>query len=184
MATVANRNIIIVGRGPASVRMTYDAVQRKTKKTEFTGIVDERVLGSTRINALTVVVATLEQIKALKEAGGMDADTTPTQIITLGMVVDMISDGTFKYWLKNGGKKSDGSDVHPKELEAWQAFSVLYAELFNDVTFKNVADLKLPRNPRFAISNDQRLLAEYAEKAWDAVKIAVPEIEECEGDSL
>lgn len=181
---MANRNIFIVGRSTAVVRLSYDAVARKANLKEFEGIVNETVKGVSRINCLAVVVATMEQLKAMKDAGDLAEDKTPTLIITLGMVTDMIADGTFKYWAKNGGVKSDGTAVDSKESEAWAAFAALYQELYMDVTFKNVSDVKLPKNPRYAISMEQRTLADYAEKAWDRVKITAPEVEEADGESL
>lgn len=178
------RNIIIVGRGNGLTRVTYDSTANKANAKDFTGVIDSRVGASTRINALSIVVLTMEQLFAKKEAGELDAEKYPTQIFTLGLVTDMIDNGTFKFWLKSGAK-SDGEAIHPDELELWAKFSELYVQMYTDLVFKNVSRLKLPKgNTRYAISNEDRILADYAEKAWDRVKIQVPDLVEEESEAL
>lgn len=177
---MANRNIVIVGRGNSVARISYDAVARKASAQDYNGIVATDVQGSTRINCLSVVVRTMEQL-AEKD---LSAETTPTLILTVGMVVDNINDGTFKYWVLGGGKKLSGDAVNDTELELWNRFAELYKELYLYVTFKNVADIKIPKNPRYAVSMEQRALNDYVEKAWDRIKVTAPEIEESDNEAL
>lgn len=178
------RHIIIVGRGNGLTRVSYDSTANKANAKDYTGVIDSMVASSTRINALSVIVLAMEQLLEKNVDGSLSAEKQPTQIFTLGQVTDMIDNGTFKYWLKNGGKKSDGEAVHADEIELWTRFSELYKELYLDITFKNVSKLKLPKNSRYAISNEDRILADYAAKAWDRVKIQVPELVEEESEAL
>jgi hypothetical protein len=177
---MADRNIVIVGRGDSVSRISYDAKARKASAQDYNGIVGADVKGSTRINCLSVVVRTMEQLKEKD----MSADTTPTLILTVGMVVDTINSGTFKYWVLDGGKKLSGDAVNETELELWNRFTELYKEMYLYITFKNVSDVKIPKNPRYAISMEQRALNEYVEKAWDRIKVTAPEIEETEDEAL
>lgn len=178
------RNIIIVGRGSEVARVTYDSVANKANAKDFTGVIPTTVAASTRINTLSIVVLTMEQLLAKKEAGELDSEKQPTQIVTVGLVTDMIDMGTFKYWLKSG-TKSDGTAVHPAELEMWAKFAELYVQMYTDITFKNVSKLKLPKgNTRYVISNEDRILADYAAKAWDRIQITAPELVEEESEAL
>ena len=177
---MANRNIVIVGRGNSVARISYDAVARKASAQDYNGIVAAEVKGSTRINCLSVIVRTMEQL-AEKD---LSEETNPTLILTVGMVVDMINDGTFKYWVLGGGKKLSGEEVNATEIELWNKFADLYKEMYLYVTFKNVADIKIPKNPKFAISMETRALNDYVEKAWDRIKITAPEIEETNDEAL
>ena len=178
---MANRNIIIVGRSESVARITYDTVARKASAQDYIGGgVPASVSGATRINCLNVVVRTMEQL-AEKD---LSEEVSPTLICTIGMVVDVINNGSFKYWLLGSGTKMNGESVNETELKLWERFAELYSQLYLFITFKNVSDLKIPKNTRYAISMEQRALAEYAEKAWDRVKVTAPEIEEVEGDAL
>lgn len=161
-------------------RISYDSQVRKATAQDYTGIVGADVKGSTRINCLSVVVRTMEQL-AEKD---LSNETAPTLILTVGMVVDSINDGTFKYWLLGGGKKMSGEEVNDTELELWARFAELYKELYMHVTFKDVASIRIPRNPKFAVSMEQRTLNDYIEKAWDRIKITAPEIEEGNDEAL
>jgi hypothetical protein len=177
---MANRNIVIVGRGDSVSRISYDATARKASAQDYNGIVGADVKGSTRINCLSVVVRTMEQLKEKD----LSKETAPTLILTIGMVVDSINDGTFKYWILGDGKKLSGDAVNETELELWNKFAELYKDMYLYVTFKNVSNVKIPKNPRYAISMEQRALNEYAEKAWDRIKVTAPEIEESEDEAL
>lgn len=177
------RNIIIVGRGSEVARVTYDSVANRANAKDFTGVIPSNVAAATRINTLSVVVLTMEQLLTKKQAGELEQEKHPTQIVTVGLVTDMIDMGTFKYWLKSGAK-SDGTAVHPAELEMWAKFAELYVQLYTDITFKNVSKLKLPKNTRYAISNEDRILADYAAKAWDRIQITAPELVEEESEAL
>lgn len=180
------RTIIIVARGNGMTRVSYDSTTNKANAGDFTGKIPMTVLGATRMNGLALVNSTLRKLKEMKDAGTLELETTPTLIWTLGMITDMIDNGTFKYWLKNGGKKNDGTPVHADEVILWNEFAELYTELYMDVTFKNVAKATIPTGrTRYPITQEQRTIAGFAEKAWDRVKIQVPELEEeSDGEAL
>lgn len=177
---MANRNIIVVGRGNSVTRISYDALEKKANAQDYNGVVTTEVTGSTRINCLAVVNRTMEQLTELD----LSKDTNPVLILTVGMVSDMVHNGTALYWIKNGGKKNDGTAVNAEEMGLWNRFYELYAQLLTNVVFKNVSDIKIPKNPRYAITMEQRVLNDYIEKAWDRVKVTAPEIEESEDEAL
>jgi len=175
------RNVIIVGRGNSISRLIYDPATQKASATDYTGLVNTEIKGSTRINCLSVLVRTLQQ---LSEKEGFLEETTPTVVYTVGMVADTINNGTFKHWLLGEGKKLNGEAVNESELELWQEFSRLYTELFSHIIIKNVADIRIPKNPRYAISMEQRILNDFVEKAWDRIKVTAPEIEESDDEAF
>jgi hypothetical protein len=174
------RTVIIVGRQNSVARIFYDSVARKASAVDYQSVVPEGTQGETRINNLAVVVRTLEQL----QEKGISEEKEPTMIYTVGMVVDSINKGTFKYWLKNGGKKLDGTAVNTEEMDLWTRFAELYKDMFVDVAFKDVKDGAIPKNPRFQVTKQQRIDAEYIQKAWDRVKVTTPEIDETEGEAI
>lgn len=177
---VMSRNIIVVGKGNSVARLIFDMETKKAKAIDYDGAVSSSVNGATRINNLAVVVRTMEQL-AEKD---MSENKTVTTFYTVGMVTDMIHRGTFKHWMLNDGKKADGSAVNETELDLWNRFAELYTQLYMHVTFKDVATAKLPRNPRYAISEEQRLLDGYVKSAWERIKPEEPEVLEADGEAF
>lgn len=173
-----SRRIFIVGRKDAVSRVSFDG--KSAKAQDYEAAVPASVEACTRINCLAVLTRTMEQLSTLD----LSKEHEPTVVYTIGMVADAISRGTFKYWLLNAGKKLSGEALNATEMELWTKFSGLYKDMFEHIIIKNVSDCTLPKNSKFTISQDQRLDAEYAEKAWDRVKVIVPEIEESESEAL
>jgi hypothetical protein len=174
---MSNLNLIIVGRGGEVCRVSNNPVKGTTKLLNYDPCVPANVTGANRINCLSIVVATLQQLKEAKMDEGKDIAT----IYTVGLVSDMIHNGTFKYWLNGGAKKLDGSDVDEHEIALWTEFVGLYKELFMNVNFKNVSSLNPPKNLRVRLTQDQIALNKLASMAWERVAPAEPVVEEAEG---
>lgn len=178
-----SKSIIIVGRNCAISRCVYDQAERKKMFIDYSSVVPSTTVGATRINALAVVNRTLTQIQEKLAAPGAVAGE-PTTIYTLGIVTDMIHNGTFKFWLANDGHKKDGSAVDPMEMELWREFSELYSALYNNICFKDVAKLKIQERPKYPISTEQRVLFQVLEETWKRVGSGVEEIESAEGEDF
>ena len=168
-----SRNIIIVGRGEQVTRMVTNG--KNAKAVDYSSVVSENVSGATRINCLAVLVRTLEQLKDKKDKDGLE---DVTNIYTISMVVDMVNRGTFKHWAQNSWKKNDGSNVNEVEKELWEKFSDLYIDLFWNVTIKDASTARVPRNPRYQVTQEQRALDFYVRSAWDRVKPVEPTVSE------
>ena len=175
-----SRNVIVVGKGSSVSRLVFDMETKKAKAVDYDHAVASTVTGAVRINALAVVVRTMEQLQEKIQAG----ENSVTTIYTLGMVTDMIHRGTFKHWILNDGKKNDGSEVNSTELELWNKFAELYTSMYMNLTFKDVATAVLPRNPKYAITDEQRLLDSYVKSAWERIKPEEPTVEEGVGEAI
>lgn len=154
--------IIIVGKKDFMTKKSFDMVSKKKSKLEeiVRPVVKAEVLGSTRINCLAVIVATMKKIQE------NNADGELFVIYTLDQFISWID--TAKYWIRDG-KKSDGTDVLAAEVELWKEFYTLYKEMFEDVIFKDSSKLRLPKNPKFAISEDQRAFSKELDEIWKLV---------------
>jgi hypothetical protein len=45
-----------------------------------------------------------------------------------------------------------------------------------NIVFKDIKSATLPKNPKFAISMEQRAIASYVDQAWEMVKVTAPEL--------
>jgi hypothetical protein len=178
------KNIIVVGKDQSVVRLSVDTVKQTAKLTEIAGVVSGNVTGATRINCLSAITDIMEMLK-----DGLADETEPIVIYTVGLVVDAINNGTFKYWFLNDNKKANGDNVNDTEIEKWAKFVEMYAdpEMFCKVIFKDVATKVLPRNPKYAVSMQDKALASYIDAAWKKVNASAGIIvveEEAEGGEL
>jgi hypothetical protein len=159
--------MIIVGKKSFMVKKVYD-LDKKTKSKldeDIKPVVPETVVGATRINCLSVIVETLKNIQA------HNADGELFVIHTLDQFISWVD--TAKYWIRDG-KKLDGTEVNAVELDLWKEFFTVYKEVCEDVIFKDSAKLRLPRNPRFAITDDQRSFAKEIDAIWQVVNTKAP----------
>lgn len=173
------KTIMIVGKGNEVARLSYNSQKNSFKATNFESVVGADVKGNVRINCLSVLVHTMQQLKEMKA----EESSEITTVYTIGLVSDMISKGTFKYWINGEGKKLNGDDVSDIELALWNKFTGLYLEMYMNIIIKNVSDCSLPAKPRFKPSVEQQNLAKLAEKVWDRVIPSEPE-EEIEEEAL
>jgi hypothetical protein len=174
------RKIIIVGRGTSICRVSISENAAKLK--EFNGVVPEIVTGSTRINALACINHTLEQLLPEVLEGKLKE---PTVIYTVGLVVDMIHNGSCKYWLLGDGcKKITGEQVCQEEMAQWTKFFELYAQMILHIIFKDVSSLAIKKGSRIPVTNEQRILNGYVEQAWKKTELIAPTLEEDQGDMV
>lgn len=155
--------IYIAGRGGNTARVMLNQEKNKFSSLEYEAVVPSTVKASTRINCLAGLVHTLQQLQEHK-----DKLKGVSVIYTIGMVADAIIKGTFKYWLLDG-KTSNGEALHETELELWSEFAELYQDLYLNVVIRNISSAALPRNTRFAITNEMRLDDKFSKTVWDLV---------------
>lgn len=167
--------VYIPARGASVSRVVFNQESSKFSTLEYDAVVPASVKASTRINALAGVVHTLSQFKE-KGIKGIAV------VFTVGLVSDAITKGTFKYWLASG-ENSSGEKLNETEVELWNQFAELYSEMYLNVVIKNISSATLPRNTRFAITNEQRIDDKYSKLAWDKLP-EVGEAEEVEGDAF
>lgn len=165
------KSILIVARGSEVARLSYDSKVNTSKTAVFEAVAGD----NTRANALAVVNHSLRQ---LKESGCAKGDIVT--IYTVGLVSDMVANGTFKYWIREG-KKNDGSPVEDVELGLWKEFAELYQEMFLNINIKNISTLKLPERSKFKPTKEQMILDKLVAKAWELIQApAEPQFEESE----
>lgn len=173
--------MVIVGQGNAVTRVAYNTATRAAGFQDYEPTVGVDIKGATRINTLAVVVRTLEQL-AEKD---LTTESEPTVFYTLNQVTDFVHNGTFKFWLLNGGKKQGGEDVTEVEIGLWTRFAELYSQMYNHIIFKDVSSVNVPKNPRFTVSMDIKILAEFVDKSWERVrKNMATEVSVAEGEDI
>lgn len=155
--------IYIAGRGGNTARVMFNQEKNKFSSLEYEAVVPSTVKASTRINSLAGLVHTLQQLQEHK-----DKMNGVSVIYIVGMVSDAITKGTFKYWLIDG-KTSNGEALNETEIELWQQFAELYQDLFMNVVIRNISSATLPRNSRFAITNEMRVDDKFSKMVWDLV---------------
>lgn len=155
--------IYIAGRSSAVARIMLNTEKNKFTSLEYEAVVPSTVKASTRINCLAGLVHTMRQLQENKDRlKGINV------IYVVGLVSDAITKGTFKYWLADG-KTSNGEALHETELELWSEFAELYQDLYLNVVIKNISSATLPRNSRFAITNEMRVDDKFSKMVWDLV---------------
>ena len=168
--------IYIAGRSSAVARIMLNTEKNKFTSLEYEAVVPSTVKASTRINCLAGLVHTMRQLQENKDRlKGINV------IYVVGLVSDAITKGTFKYWLADG-KTSNGEELHETELELWSEFAELYQDLYLNVVIKNISSAALPRNTRFAITNEMRLDDKMSKLVWEKVPEAGADIAEVDGE--
>jgi len=153
----------IVGRGENVARVMLNTEKNKYSTLMYEAVVSDSTRASTRINCLAGLVHTMRQLQEHK-----DKLKGVSVIYVVGMVSDAIQKGTFKYWLLDG-KTSNGETLHETEIELWQQFAELYKDMYLNVVIRNISNAVLPRNSRFAITNEMRVDDKFSRMAWELV---------------
>lgn len=192
------RKLFIAARGAAVSRVAHDTTKNKRAYQDYDPVVSANVPACTRINALAVLVRSLEQ---LDEKNIVETEKEPTVIYTIDMVLQVANGGAFKHWLLNDGKKFDGEEVNADEMELWKKFMELYTRNFSHVILKRIADVKSEediksmenynKNPRtkkkLVITDEMIADSASASKVWERVEALAPakqEAEEIEGEAI
>jgi len=165
-----NIRVLLASRGGVVGRVSFNPAkvgvegESPVSTFKFDGVVSATTKGATRINTLTVLVHTLEQLSVMKP----DMEKEPVVIFATGVVADVIESGTFKYWVRLGST-SKGDKLLPEEIELWDKFSKLYSSMYGDVIIKNISKAKLYKNSKYTITQQQQIDAKLCEMAWDLV---------------
>lgn len=148
------KNTIILGELDYVLSASFDEPTTKITALEY----EEESLpmnrnenGATNINCLFVLNETLEKIQEMKmEMNNFIPETCyiaiPKKLHTL------IQRGAYKNWIKNDGVAKTGTKFDDREMNEWARFSTLYANLFSDVTLRDVTYYEMS-NPKHNIAN-------------------------------
>lgn len=107
--------------------------------------------GSTNVNTLHVLNEVLVKLKQIKAANNGVLKETSYIAIPKKLYV-AIQKGAYRNWLKNDGIAQTGTIFDEREMCEWARFATLYAELFADVTLRDLTYYEMT-NPRYDIEN-------------------------------
>lgn len=167
------RTILIAGQGATVAKAVINTTEHKKMDPKIQESVCLDPAIGIRNNVLNVINTSLKGMLAQKNTGTLSPE--PVIFHTVSRVVDFIHNGTPLYWMANGGKQLDGTDVNAQELELWREFYQLYSQLVGNVAFKDLksipqVNVNTYRNSRFTITAETKLVSETVSKLWELVK--------------
>lgn len=178
-------NTIIATKGIHSARAKVNLENKSAKMIDTYPVFAETTeKACARINALGALIAELKMIKAgLAKA---DAVPTITNIYVIDLISNMVQNGSYKYWLLNGGVNSSNEEINEKELAMWSEFHNMHKELVDVVNIRNISTLNIPVNNRYPVTAEKRILNQYVSKCWEKVlaKVKADDIEEDSKDAF
>lgn len=148
------KNVIINGELGCVLLAHFNNVKDKAtvlKYGENSLPFDRNENGATNNNTLYVLNSILNKILKMKQENNNVLNDT-CYITIPDKLYKSIQKGTYKNWIKNGGKASSGLMYSKAEIDEWKKFSDLYSKLFLDVNFRSITYYAMS-NPRYDIDN-------------------------------
>lgn len=155
------RKIYLATKADTTIGVNFDVTGNKAGRINHKHVSKQEGLAGVRESALSALV---EQIEALDVEGL----TAPVQIFAVPVLADMVSNGTYKFWLMTE-LKSSGEAVSAEELELWARFHESYVEKCLYVCVKDIFGCRLPEKPKYKVNKAQKQNDFYVRYCWDEI---------------
>lgn len=152
LATKANTTLGVDFNITKNKALLIPAIQYNTNQTGFAGIRE------------CALYALVEELKKVKEY--VAEVNRPVYIYVIKALHDVISNGTYKYWILTG-TKSNGELIPEEEMKLWIEFHTLYSELGLYVHIKDIFTCKLPKNSKYRPDKLKKAGDVYSRSLWD-----------------